>query len=148
MKYPNGALISATKAAVRLGVGRKTVVRHLSTTRIGRRVLVRVADVEAKIGEAAAKQPDLMILHSTAADIAYRLRRDFEKGGLRGHVVPMISLIGSYWAEFPGRPLIPAEDEVTGLAPHFIQWLKLNPPPGGGDDGEELRDWISNYPIQ
>lgn len=44
-------LISAAKAAARLGVHQRTVLRHLPTTRIGRRVLVRVADVEAKLRE-------------------------------------------------------------------------------------------------
>ncbi|TXN17278.1 helix-turn-helix domain-containing protein [Methylobacterium sp. WL122] len=51
MKYPNGALTSVAEAAARLSVGRKSITRHLPTTRIGRRVLVRVSDVEAKIAE-------------------------------------------------------------------------------------------------
>lgn len=47
----NEALIGVAKAAARLGVGSKTIQRHLPTVRIGGRILVRVSDVEAKIRE-------------------------------------------------------------------------------------------------
>ncbi|TXN17279.1 hypothetical protein FV219_00590 [Methylobacterium sp. WL122] len=80
--------------------------------------------------------------------MTYWLRRDYEKGGLRRHIMLMISPIEGYLDEFPGQSHVPAEDEIAGLAPHFVQWLKQNLPPGGGDEGEELRDWIRNYPIQ
>jgi len=51
MDTPNEALVSAAKAAVRLGVSPRSVQRHLPVVRIGDRVLVRVSDVEAKIQE-------------------------------------------------------------------------------------------------
>lgn len=51
MKSSNETLQSVASAAARLGVGRKSVTRHLPTVRIGGRVLVRVADVDAKIAE-------------------------------------------------------------------------------------------------
>lgn len=91
-------------------------------------------------------QPDLRIPYDMVQDILYRLRRDFEKGGSRAHVVPMMSLITGYMTKFPSRLLIPAENEASGLAPHFIQWLKQNARPGDNDNSEELYGWISNYP--
>lgn len=54
MKSSNEALCGVAAAAARLGVGRKSVARHFPTVRIGRRVLVRVADVDAKIAEGQA----------------------------------------------------------------------------------------------
>ena len=47
----NAALMGAANAATRLGVSRNTITRHLSTVRIGGRVMVRVADVEVLIQE-------------------------------------------------------------------------------------------------
>jgi len=91
-------------------------------------------------------QPNLQIPPDMVEDVLFRLRRDFEKGAPRAHIVPMMSLIISYMAKFPGRPLIPVEDEATGLASHFIQWLKQNTRPGDNDNSEELYGWISNYP--
>lgn len=54
MNFSNEALISATKAAVCLGVSSNTVRRHFPIVRVGGRVLVRLADVEAKIAEGRA----------------------------------------------------------------------------------------------
>lgn len=52
MENPNEAvLITATKAAVRLGVSPRSVSRHLPTVKIGGRVLVHVAVIDAKIAE-------------------------------------------------------------------------------------------------
>lgn len=89
---------------------------------------------------------NLLILYSIAVDIIYWLRRDFERAGLPEHIVLMVSAISGYLIEFPRRPLITTENGFIGLAPDFMEWLKQNSPPGGGDDGEELRDWIRNYP--
>ena len=47
----NEALIGVAKAAVRLGISPRGVARHFPLVRIGGRILVRVADVEAKIRE-------------------------------------------------------------------------------------------------
>lgn len=53
-KSSEALLISAAKAAVRLGISSRSVSRHLPTVRIGGRVLVRVEDINAKIAEGRA----------------------------------------------------------------------------------------------
>lgn len=54
MNSSNETLTSVAKAAARLGISPNSVIRHLPTVRIGGRVLVRAADVEAKVMEGRA----------------------------------------------------------------------------------------------
>ena len=51
--FPSGAknLIGLNSAADQLGVSRHSIKRHFPTVRVGGRILVRAADVEAKLME-------------------------------------------------------------------------------------------------
>ena len=88
--------------------------------------------------------PDFM---RVAWDIVYRLRRNYEGCGSELQHRLILSSISGYVVEFPDRALVPTDAPGIGLATHFVRWLQAHPPAGGGPDGEELRDWISKFPV-